>query len=155
VDHHAPLYRRDYEIGKEAVIVSEAVDYWLAQGMPAQKLIFGVPSHGRTFRLANSSQTGLLSPAIGAGPQGPYTGQDGFLSLYEICNYQKSGWNVVTDSTGKMGPYAYQGITWVSWDDIDTIITKVKYAMNKGLGGIMFWELTLDDFNGYCQMGPR
>jgi chitinase len=54
-----------------------------------------------------------------------------------------------------MGPYAYQGITWVSWDDIDTIITKVKYAMNKGLGGIMFWELTLDDFNGYCQMGPR
>ena len=96
MDHHAPLYRRDYEIGKEAVIISEAVDYWLAQGMPAQKLIFGVPSYGRTFRLANSSQTGLLSPAIGAGPQGPYTGQDGFLSLYEICNYQKSGWNVVT-----------------------------------------------------------
>ncbi|EFX90232.1 hypothetical protein DAPPUDRAFT_220226 [Daphnia pulex] len=155
VDHHAPLYRRDFEQGVDAVIISEAVDYWLSKGMPAQKLIFGLPSYGRTFRLANASQTALLSPAIGAGPQGPYTGADGFLSLYEICRYQQSGWTVVIDPTGSMGPYAYQGTSWVSWDDIDMIITKVKYAMSKGLGGIMFWELTLDDFNGFCQMGPR
>nr|CAH0111505.1 unnamed protein product [Daphnia galeata] len=84
VDHHTPLYRRDYEEGFEAVLVAEAVDFWLESGMPSEKLIFGLPSYGRTWRLQDSTKTDLLSPAIGAGPLGPYTGQDGFISLYEI-----------------------------------------------------------------------
>lgn len=137
------------------VVVTESVDYWLDQGMPAEKLMLGLPSYGRSFRLANSSQTALLSPAIGPGPQGTYTGQDGFIALYEMCTNQQNGWTVVTDPTGKMGPYGYNGISWVGWDDIDMIITKVKYAMSKGLGGIMFWELSLDDYMGICNMGPR
>lgn len=123
--------------------------------MPAEKLIFGLPSYGRSFTLANETQTALLSPATGPGVMGPYTGQDGFMSLYEICTNQQNGWTVVTDPTGKMGPYGYKGKQWVGWDDIDMVITKVKYAMNKGLGGIMFWELSLDDFNGVCNMGLR
>ena len=46
--------------------------------------------------------------------------------------------------------------TWVGWDDLDMIINKVKYAMSKKLGGIMLWELALDDFTGsYCSLGPR
>lgn len=138
-----------------AVIVTEAVDYWLDHGMPPEKLILGLPSYGRSYRLADPSQTALLSAAIGAGPQGPYTGQDGFISLYEMCTNQQNGWSVVTDSTGAMGPYSFSDISWVSWDDIDMTITKVKYAMSKGLGGIMFWELSLDDYLGVCNMGPR
>nr|CAH0099708.1 unnamed protein product [Daphnia galeata] len=155
VDHHAPLYRRDYEEGFEAVLVADAVDFWLESGMPSEKLIFGLPSYGRTWILQDSTKTDLLSPAIGAGPLGPYTGQDGFISLYEMCLYQQSGWTVVTDPTGKMGPYGYSATTWASWDDIDMTIIKVKYAMSKNLGGIMFWELSLDDFLGVCNMGPR
>lgn len=155
MDHHAPLYRRSFENGVDAVIISESVDYWLAQGMPAEKLIFGVPSYGRTFTLADATQTTLLSPAREAGIAGPYTRLEGFLSLYEICLNQQSGWTVVTDPTGAMGPYAYSGDQWVGWDDIDTTIKKVKYAMDKGLGGIMFWELSLDDFNGLCNLGQR
>lgn len=123
--------------------------------MPAEKLIFGVPSYGRTFTLADPTQTGLLSPAKGPGVAGKYTLLEGFLSFYEICLNQQNGWTVVTDPTGKMGPYAYNGDQWVGWDDIDITIAKVKYAMSKGLGGIMFWELSLDDFNGFCNMGPR
>jgi chitinase len=148
-------YRRDYEEGFESVLVAEAVDFWLESGMPSEKLIFGLPSYGRTWRLQDSTKTDLLSPAIGAGPLGPYTGQDGFISLYEMCLYQQSGWTVVTDPTGKMGPYGYSATTWASWDDIDMTIIKVKYAMSKNLGGIMFWELSLDDFLGVCSMGPR
>lgn len=117
--------------------------------------MFGVPSYGRTFTLTNPSETALLSPAMGAGRAGPYTNLDGFLSLYEICLNQQNGWTVVTDPTGKMGPYAYSGDQWVGWDDIDMTIKKVQYAMSKGVGGIMFWELSLDDFNGLCNMGAR
>ncbi|XP_057364708.1 acidic mammalian chitinase-like [Daphnia carinata] len=154
-DHHSPLYRRSFDDTVSDQIVAESIDFWLAQGMPAEKLIFGVPSYGRSYTLADVSQTGLLAPAIDAGPPGPYTGLKGFYSFYEICLMEQSGMTVVTDPTGKMGAYGYKGNTWVSWDEIDMLVKKVQYAMDKGLGGIMFWELSLDDFNGYCNLGPR
>ncbi len=123
--------------------------------MPAEKLIFGIPAYGRSFRLASKDQTAVLSPAIGAGTKGKYTGEDGFISLYEICEYQKNGWSVTVDKSGAMGPYAHNTNEWVGWDDVDTAIRKVKYAMNRNLGGVMVWELGLDDFNGICGMGKK
>lgn len=153
-DHHAPLYRRSWD-DKDAIIIHEAVNYWLDQGMPKEKLIFGIPSYGRAFRLANRDATGIQAPAIGPATAGKYTREDGFLSLYEICELQQSGWIVKTDPTGTMGPYAHNNFDWVAWDDINMAITKVKYAMDRNLGGIMVWELGLDDFNGFCNMGKR
>ena len=101
--------------------------------MPPEKLIFGVPSYGRSFTLADTTKTELLSSAAGAGRAGKFTGLDGFLSFYEICLYQQNGWTVVTDPTGKTGPYAYSGDQWVAWDDIDVsyifIYYKIRYVL--------------------------
>lgn len=123
--------------------------------MPAEKLNLGIPAYGRSFKLADSEKTIIMSPTIGPGDKGQYTGEKGFISLYEICEYQQNGWNVVPDPTETMGPYAHNKIDWVGWDDIDTVIRKVKYAMDRKLGGVMVWELGLDDFNGICNMGER
>jgi chitinase len=153
-DHHAPLYRRDLD-DETDTIVSESVDFWLAQGFPPQKLVFGVPSYARSWTLADPNQNGLLSPTIGAGAAGQFTGLKGFYSFYEICLLQQQGMVTVEDPTGKAGPYGYLGNTWASWDSIDQVVAKVKYAMSKGLGGIQFWELSLDDFNGHCNLGLR
>lgn len=49
-----------------------------------------------------------------------------------------------------MGPYAYSGDQWVSFDDIDTIQQKTEFLKSMGLGGAMVWALDLDDFNGSC-----
>lgn len=154
MDHQAPLYRRSWD-EPNAVIIHESINYWLQQGMPAEKIIFGIPSYGRSFRLANGAQTTILSPATGPATAGRYTGEDGFLSLYEICLYQQSGWIATTDPTKTMGPYAHNNYEWVGWDDVDMAIVKVQYAMSRNLGGIMVWELGLDDFNGFCNMGKR
>jgi chitinase len=154
-DNHAPLYRRDFDDDTTDVIISESVDYWLAQGFPPQKLVFGLPSYARSWTLAAPKHTGLLAPAIGAGVAGQFTGLKGFYSYYEICLFQQQGMTVVEDPTGKMGPYGYLGDIWASWDSIDMVVAKVKYMMSKGLGGIQFWELSLDDFNGHCNLGLR
>ncbi|EFX79125.1 hypothetical protein DAPPUDRAFT_304901 [Daphnia pulex] len=154
-DHHAPLYRRDFDDDSSDVIVSESVDYWLDQGFPPQKLVFGLPSYARSWTLADPNQHGLLAPAVGAGVAGQFTGLKGFYSFYEICLFQQQGMTVVEDPTGKMGPYGYLGDIWASWDSIDMVVAKVKYMMSKGLGGVQFWELSLDDFNGHCNLGLR
>lgn len=162
VDHQTPLYRRPWDQPGDT-IVAESVDYWLEKGMPREKLIFGLPLYGRSFRLADCAQTTIGSPAIGAATAGRYTGEDGFLAYYEVCLFQQEGWTTVTSAqegfNGTMGPYVYGDnngkCEWVGFDDPDMVITKVKYAMEKRLGGIMVWELSLDDFNGFCGLNPR
>ena len=45
-----------------------------------------------------------------------------------------------------MGPYAYKGDQWVSFDDAGMINHKSNYIKNMDLGGAMIWALDLDDF---------
>lgn len=54
------------------------------------------------------------------------------------------------DPSGAMGPYAYKGNQWVSFDDINMIRKKSQYVLDMGLGGGMIWALDLDDFRGTC-----
>lgn len=57
---------------------------------------------------------------------------------------------MVRDPTGAMGPYAYLGDQWVSFDDIEMIRNKAEWAKKMGLGGGMIWALDLDDFTNRC-----
>lgn len=64
------------------------MQYWKDNGVPAQKLLMGFPTYGRTFRLT-SSDTGVCAPVSGAGSAGPYTREAGFWAYYEVtllCN---------------------------------------------------------------------
>ena len=45
-----------------------------------------------------------------------------------------------------MGPYAFKGTQWVSFDDVAMIKHKSEYVKKMGLGGAMIWALDLDDF---------
>lgn len=63
----------------------------------------------------------------------------------------KEGWTVVRDPENRMGPYAYKGNQWVSFDDLDTVQQKVDFLKQQDLGGAMVWALDLDDFKGtFC-----
>lgn len=45
-----------------------------------------------------------------------------------------------------MGPYAYKGNQWVSFDDVEIIKKKVNFIKSLNLAGGMVWALDLDDF---------
>lgn len=71
----------------------------------------------------------------------------GFLAYYEICDLvTNEGWKVIHDPSGTMGPYAYKGDQWVSFDDVRMIRHKSQFVKNRKLGGAMIWALDLDDF---------
>lgn len=56
---------------------------WLTQGAPAEKLLLGFPTYGRTYRL-RSGNTDLGAPANGPAEPGPYTRTAGLWAYYEV-----------------------------------------------------------------------
>ncbi|CAG9861937.1 unnamed protein product [Phyllotreta striolata] len=147
--HNAPLYASSKETGAQRELnVDAAISNWLAQGAAPEKLVLGIPTYGRAFRLASTSDVSLGAPASGPGDQGKYTGESGFLGYNEIVELrQEGGWTYVWDDEQKV-PHMYKGLQWVGFDDVEAVTTKVKYAQEKNLGGVMVWALETDDHHG-------
>lgn len=115
-----------------------------------------MPLYGQSFSINDPSGGTELNVPASAGQAGEFTGAAGFLAYYEICDRIKNrGWNVVRDPEQRMGPYAYKGSQWVSFDDAETIQRKAQYVRDMDLGGGMIWALDLDDFRDRCGEGPH
>ena len=148
--HVAPMFQHE-EDSNIYFNTNYTVNYWLQGGLRKSKLIMGMPMYGQSFTLETTSNNGLNSRTYGGGTAGRFTRARGFLAYYEICDYVlNQGWTVVTDPKGTMGPYAYKGKQWVSFDDTKMIRFKSRYVKEMGLGGAMIWALDLDDFRNVC-----
>ncbi|XP_008058652.1 chitotriosidase-1 isoform X2 [Carlito syrichta] len=150
--HNSPLYKGQGESGAEAELnVDAAVQLWLQKGAPANKLILGMPTYGRSFTLASSSDTRVGAPATGSGTPGPFTKEGGILAYYEICSWKGATEHRIQD---QKVPYLFRDNQWVGFDDVESFKAKVSYLKQKGLGGAMVWTLDLDDFAGVsCSQG--
>ncbi|XP_067620317.1 probable chitinase 10 [Eurosta solidaginis] len=153
--HVAPLYYVDGDINKY-FNGNYSVNYWLQKGTPREKLIMGMPLYGQSFTLTDVKQCGLNSKSTGPGEAGAFTRAAGFLAYYEICEkINNGGWTVERDVKGRIGPYAYNGNQWVSYDDVSDIRRKAQFVKSYSLGGGMVWALDLDDFRGRCGCGKH
>ncbi|CAH2239667.1 jg12443 [Pararge aegeria aegeria] len=151
--HNAPLHKGqgDENVAKQNVFtVDLSLEYWLQQGCPAHKLVLGIPLYGRTFLLTNANNSGVRARASGPGIAGPWTATNGFIGYNEFCLRQKTeSWNLRYDSSAKV-PYAVQGRNWVSYDDPNSIASKIEHALKYNLAGAMIWSIETDDFRGKC-----
>ena len=154
VGHNSPLYPLNSATGfQKRLTVDFSAKEWVRQGAPKEKLIIGMPVYGRTFTLVDKTQFDIGAPATGGGEPGRYTGEAGFLSYYEICDFlHKDNTTLVWDNEQQV-PFAYRGDQWVGFDDERSLKTKTSWLKNEGFGGIMVWSVDLDDFRGYCGTG--
>jgi chitinase len=131
--HHTPLYSTN---AKEES-TDRAVTYLIKQGVPAEKLIIGGAFYSRTWKNVENINNGLYQP--GEHIQG--VDFKNFTSTYTEAN----GWKYFWDDIAK-APYWYNATskTFATSDDLKSIKEKTEYVKSKKLGGIMFWELTLD-----------
>ena len=169
------MYGRSDETGESKYLnVDWAVNYWLKNGLNSDKLIMGLPTYGRSFRLSNSKNHELGSPASEAGLAGKvnicqthffifekiiklfiqqFTKEAGFLSYYEICDKLTEGWKREWNQEHQSA-FAYNDNEWVGYDDVESFKVKAQYILDQNLGGAMFWSLDLDDFSGsHCGQG--
>ncbi|MFB9076630.1 glycoside hydrolase family 18 protein [Flavobacterium procerum] len=131
--HHTPLYGTN----PNEESTDRAVTYLLKQGVPAEKLVIGGAFYTRTWINVENINNGLYQ----AGKHVEGVNFKDYAKTYTEAN----GWKYFWDKKAQ-APYWYNAKTktFATSDDIKSIKAKTEYAKSKKLGGIMFWELTLD-----------
>lgn len=154
VGHNSPLFPLNSASSfQKKLTVDFAAKEWARQGAPMEKLIIGMPVYGRTFTLADPAKFDIGAEVLKGGEAGRYTGEEGFLSYYEICDFlHEENTTLVWDNEQQV-PFAYRGDQWVGFDDERSLKTKIAWLKTEGFGGIMVWSVDLDDFRGYCGTG--
>jgi len=118
--------------------VERAVGQFLAAGVPANKLIVGVPFYGRAFAEAQPENQGLDQPYGHYDKDYPWPKLVAdFIGRYGYVRY----W----DDKAKV-PYLWnaQTRTFVSYDDPQSLALKAAYVKSHQLGGMMYWEQSQD-----------
>ncbi|KAG5564145.1 hypothetical protein RHGRI_000362 [Rhododendron griersonianum] len=105
---------------------------WISRGLPAKKMVLGLPYHGYAWTLLDPRVNEIGSPAIGpaVSPVGYMFYK--FIKSYMLCDGEK----VVYNST-YVTNYCINGSAWIGYDDVEAIRTKVSYAREKGLLGLI------------------
>ena len=152
--HNAPLYYDPAAAGTgledpQHFNIDAAVTAYLANGVPASKLVLGLPFYGRGWGgVTNATNGGQYQKAAGVSSTG--TWEKGSYDFYDLENnyINKNGYTRYWNDTAKV-PYLYSPTaqTFITYDDAQSIGAKTAYLKAKGLAGAMFWE-TSSDRNG-------
>lgn len=134
--HHTPLYSTN----PKEESTNRAVEFLLKAGVPAEKLVIGGAFYTRQWKNVENINNGLYQ----AGEH--FQGVD--FKNYATTYTEANGWKYFYDEKAQ-APYWYNAgtKTFATSDDLKSIKAKAEYVKEKKLGGIMFWELTLDSFH--------
>ncbi len=134
--HHAPLFANPVDPIKASADAS--VHAFERAGVPAEKILLGIPFYGRAWGEVADVQHGLFQP----GKPVP----NSFVSFSAITSTMLDhGYSRFWDPSASV-PYLYnaQAHVFVSYEDEQSITAKCNYVIAHGLGGVMFWEYTED-----------
>jgi chitinase len=131
--HHTALYSAP----GQPESTDNAVQFLKRMGIPADKLVIGAAFYGRMWENVPATNNGLYQPG----------------KFKRGLNYKRFNSTITTENGFERywddkvkAPYAYNASEqlFITYDDQKSITLKTKYALDQGLNGIMFWELTND-----------
>ena len=68
----------------------KSVEIYLKNGLSADKLVIGIPTYGRAFKLISRDETDIGRPAQGPAAPGKSTRERGYLAYYEVNAFESS-----------------------------------------------------------------
>lgn len=127
-DFHSNLYGGD-------ISANGAVRYYLSRGVPAHKLVLGMPVYGRAFVGTDGLGRPYSSIGEGSWERGVWDYKD--LPLKDANE---------TVDRDRVSAYCYNPHTktLVVYDNPETVQYKAQYIAENGLGGGMWWESSAD-----------
>ncbi len=133
--HHTGLYSNQVDLFSASA--DKAVEYFIRAGVPREKLVLGAAFYSREWRKVPDIDHGFNQMAQTVGNYGPpyHTLVDDYIN--------KNGYVRYWDKDAKAA-YLYNGETFISYDDEESLKCKVNYMKKKHLYGIMYWEYGCD-----------
>ncbi|KJZ69895.1 Chitinase 1 [Hirsutella minnesotensis 3608] len=137
--HNANLYSNPANPDSTPFNTDDAVRAYIKGGVPAEKIVLGMPIYGRSFQATD----GIGKPFKGIGSGSWENG------VWDYKALPKVGAQVIYDDVAK-GYYSYDSSTkeLISFDTPEMVKNKVTYLKGLGLGGSMFWEASGDRNDG-------
>lgn len=131
--HHANLFPN----GRKGRSASTTVDEHIEFGVPAEKIVLGVPFYGRMWANVSPEEQGLFQP-------GKYRMGLPYHQIYALTMTSK--YKRIWDEKAQAAYlYSEQDSTWITYEDLESIQKKAQYIQDKGLKGAMFWEMSEDN----------
>ena len=134
-DFNAPLYTPSGSAPHYQSSVSDSVAAYLNSGVPADKLVLGMPLYGYRYDGVSSSGNGLYSTFTAARSL-PYDTVAGTYLSDPSYRQLRHGEAQVPYLSGKG--------SFLTYDDPQSIAAKAQLAAEAGLLGVGFWELSQD-----------
>lgn len=134
--HHAALFTNPADPNKASADAS--VKDFEAAGVPASKLVLGVPFYGHSWSDVPDRNHGLYQPGK--------AGANGWANLSTIdSTFIGHGYTRYWDDVSQV-PWLYDSDTdtFVSYEDEQSLAGKCRYIVARKLAGVMFWDLEAD-----------
>lgn len=133
--HHTNLFTPRRDIFR--ISVDASVRMFANAGVPKEKIVIGGAFFSRLWKNVPDKEQGLHQISPTAGGYGPV-----YTDL--LANYiGKNGFNRYWDEEAQ-APYLFDGSTFISYDDEQSLQAKCAYLQENGLKGMMFWEYSCD-----------
>lgn len=134
--HHAPLFTNPADVRNYSGDAS--VRAFEQAGVPAEKILLGVPFYGHVWGEVADRNHGLLQPGKPV-PKAyaPYSAITANMLNQGYVRY----WDPVASV-----PYLYNSEKhiFVSYEDTESLAAKCRYILAHKLGGVMFWDYSGD-----------
>jgi chitinase len=134
-DFNAPLYNNSDISPQYKWSIDSSINAWIKAGFSTEKLVMGIPFYGYKYNSVFNANRGLYQI---------YSGGSSISYGNIAANYLNAPGYTRYFHTESMVPWLFNGSTFISYEDEQSIEYKAQYIKSKGLGGAMIWELSQD-----------
>lgn len=128
----APLFADSPE-SRYPLSIRKTIDLFEAAGVPARKMLMGVPFYGYGWTDVDDANNGLHQMGYALREDRPYK---------FICTLAEP--EKIFRDPRSQAPWIYNGEDFWTYEDPVSLRYKVSYAVDRGMAGVMIWELSED-----------
>lgn len=135
--HHTHLFASKVPGAPLVQSVEHSLTLMLNEGVPAEKILIGAAFYSHRWDKVPDINHGLYQPS-------PYIHMYGPSYTEIMLKYERQmGYTKYWDDDAK-APFLYNGETFISYDDPQSVRLKCEYAKEKGLRGVFYWSHSAD-----------